>query len=157
VTHAHAAAPGRVGGVHLDPPTIGLLLGVAVIAFVLGRVTAPKRDTDLVSAQMTARQSAPLAADDIAALLAQGKKLQAIKIYRDRHPATSLKEAKEAVEAMQAGRSPSSPPAPSAPTHDVGAQAAALKAQGQLLPAVKLVRAKTGWGLKEAKDFVDRL
>ncbi len=36
-------------------------------------------------------------------------------------------------------------------------EARALKAGGRALRAVKLVRDRTGWGLKEAKDYVDRL
>ena len=32
-----------------------------------------------------------------------------------------------------------------------------LLAQGKKIQAIKLVRAQTGWGLKQAKDFVDSL
>ncbi len=37
------------------------------------------------------------------------------------------------------------------------AEARALKAQGNAIAAIKLVREATHWGLKEAKDYVDRL
>jgi ribosomal protein L7/L12 len=37
------------------------------------------------------------------------------------------------------------------------AEARALKAQGNAIGAIKLVREVTGWGLKEAKDHVDAL
>ncbi|MCB0908049.1 MAG: ribosomal protein L7/L12 [Nocardioidaceae bacterium] len=37
------------------------------------------------------------------------------------------------------------------------AEARALKAQGKAIAAIKLVREATHWGLKEAKDYVDRL
>lgn len=36
-------------------------------------------------------------------------------------------------------------------------RARALKAEGRPIEAIKMVRGATGWGLKEAKDFVDRL
>ncbi|GAB2702420.1 hypothetical protein [Nocardia thraciensis] len=36
-------------------------------------------------------------------LLTQGKKIQAIKVYRELYPATSLKAAKDAVEARERG------------------------------------------------------
>jgi large subunit ribosomal protein L7/L12 len=36
-------------------------------------------------------------------------------------------------------------------------EARALKSRGRVIPAVKLVREQTGWGLKEAKDYVDGL
>ncbi|WP_024802442.1 hypothetical protein [Nocardia sp. BMG51109] len=38
---------------------------------------------------------------EIEDLLARGKKIQAIKVYRELNPAVSLKEAKAAVEAME--------------------------------------------------------
>ncbi|HEX5335402.1 MAG TPA: ribosomal protein L7/L12 [Propionicimonas sp.] len=36
-------------------------------------------------------------------------------------------------------------------------EARVLKQAGKLIDAIKLVREATGWGLKESKDFVDRL
>ncbi|MEU8899447.1 hypothetical protein [Nocardia sp. NPDC048505] len=41
---------------------------------------------------------------EIDALLARGKKIQAIKAYRDLHPWASLVEAKDAVEARERNR-----------------------------------------------------
>ncbi|MCP2327275.1 ribosomal protein L7/L12 [Hamadaea flava] len=146
----------------LNPPAIALLIGVAIVAFILGRTTKSRRPDDLVSAQMAARVPGtprPSAnGDEVAALLAEGKKIQAIKLYREL-TGVGLKEAKDAVEAMAAGREPFAqvPFAGRPPAHDVAAQAAELKARGQIIPAIKLVREKTGLGLKEAKDFVDRL
>ncbi|MEV6966237.1 ribosomal protein L7/L12 [Hamadaea sp. NPDC051192] len=147
----------------LNPPAIALLIGVAIVAFILGRTTKSRRPDDLVSAQMAARVPGtprPSAdGDEVAALLAEGKKIQAIKLYREL-TGVGLKEAKDAVEAMAVGRAPvvaQSPPAGRPPIDDVAAEAAQLKARGLVIPAIKLVREKTGLGLKEAKDFVDRL
>ncbi|MEV0274131.1 ribosomal protein L7/L12 [Hamadaea sp. NPDC050747] len=148
----------------LDLPTIALLVGVAIVAFLLGRASKGRRPDDLVSDQLAARSPAPprSAADsheDLAALLARGQKIQAIKLYRER-TGVGLKEAKNAVEAMAAGRVPFAVRPPLAgrpPADEVAAQAADLKARGQIIQAIKLVREKTGLGLKEAKDFVDAL
>ncbi|MFJ1460148.1 hypothetical protein [Nocardia sp. N2S4-5] len=38
---------------------------------------------------------------EIDELLAQGKKIQAIKVYRDLHPELGLKQAKDAIEARE--------------------------------------------------------
>ncbi|WP_214410306.1 ribosomal protein L7/L12 [Sphaerisporangium fuscum] len=47
------------------------------------------------------------------------------------------------------------------PTHpipgDLQGQAHALAAQGRKIEAIKLVRQRTGFGLKQAKDYVDAL
>jgi ribosomal protein L7/L12 len=36
-------------------------------------------------------------------------------------------------------------------------EARILKQAGKLIDAIKVVREATGWGLKESKDFVDRM
>ena len=36
-------------------------------------------------------------------------------------------------------------------------QLKALVAQGQKIQAIEMVREQTGWGLKQAKDYVDAL
>jgi ribosomal protein L7/L12 len=43
------------------------------------------------------------------------------------------------------------------PSAELEQQAKALLAQGNKIEAIKLVREATGMGLKEAKDFVERL
>jgi len=63
------------------------------------------------------------------------------------------------VSALSAGGRAGVTGAPSAP---VSAQrweleARVLKQAGKLIDAIKVVREATGWGLKESKDFVDRL
>jgi ribosomal protein L7/L12 len=47
------------------------------------------------------------------------------------------------------------PPASAVPEWEV--EARTLKAQGKAIHAIKAVREATGWGLKEAKQYVDRL
>ncbi|MEV6965096.1 hypothetical protein AB0M47_08250 [Hamadaea sp. NPDC051192] len=80
---------------------------------------------------------------DITLLLAQRKKLQAVKVYLDHNPGVSLEAAKQAVEAIEA--QPWSP------------QASALKANGQAMQAAQLVHKHTSLSMREAKRFVDGL
>jgi ribosomal protein L7/L12 len=108
-----------------------------------------------------ARPGVPGDADgQVQALLAGGNKIGAIKLVRER-TGLGLKEAKDYVEALEAGRAP--PPIPvaeaAAPlaTGELDAQVQALLAGGNKIGAIKLVRERTGLGLKEAKDYVDQL
>jgi ribosomal protein L7/L12 len=94
--------------------------------------------------------------DDIKAETAAGNKIAAIKLYRDATGA-GLAEAKEAVELIAAGKPPKA--AGSEPQPDDAALqgiTAAISA-GSLIEAIRLYRAATGLGLKEAKDAVDAL
>jgi ribosomal protein L7/L12 len=57
---------------------------------------------------------------------------------------------------------PGQAPVAGAPSVPVAAQrweleARVLKQAGKLIDAIKVVRGATGWGLKESKDFVDRM
>ena len=92
-------------------------------------------------------------------LLAMGNKLEAIKLLRIATGA-GLKEAKDAVEALDRGLEAPAfdlPVAPPQPGPDLDAQIKLLLAQGAKLEAIKLFRAATGAGLKEAKDAVERI
>jgi ribosomal protein L7/L12 len=96
---------------------------------------------------------------EINALLAGGNKLEAIKRYRQL-TGVGLKEAKDYVDALPlSGAIPSLPLsaniAPTAPA-DL-AEVHRLADQGQKIEAIKRYRQLTGVGLKEAKDYVDRL
>jgi ribosomal protein L7/L12 len=90
-------------------------------------------------------------------LLAQGDKIEAIKLYRGA-TGSGLQEAKEALESMEWGESLAHPQSPvkTAPA-ELEAQLSALLAQGKKIDAVKLYRQATGLGLKESKDAVDLL
>lgn len=84
-------------------------------------------------------------------LLAEGRKIEAIRIYRER-TGMGLKEAKDAVEASQRG-DPSSPPA--GVDEPFRSKLVSLLDRGQKIQAIKLYRERTGSGLKEAKDAVE--
>jgi ribosomal protein L7/L12 len=98
--------------------------------------------------------------DEVANLLVQGGKMEAIKLMRDK-TGLPLAEAKAAVEAI--GREDAIvPPAPGLAATIQRAQQMSdevrrLAACGQKIEAIKLLREKSGLGLKEAKDLVDRL
>jgi ribosomal protein L7/L12 len=159
----------------LDP--LYLLLAVLIVAlpFVLTKLFSGKsRDTDeVLGAHAPAAATRPVAAPaleaandpmpleaQVKALIAQGKKLDAIRLVRESN-GLSLADAKDAVEAIgQHGR----------PTlGEMGmmstvrlAQALSeevqqLVARGEKIEAIKRIREQTGLGLKEAKELVDRL
>jgi ribosomal protein L7/L12 len=91
--------------------------------------------------------------DEVATLLEQGQKIEAIKQYRERR-GVGLKEAKDAVEAIQRGQA-----APSGPQgdRDLEDEVVSFLEQGQKIEAIKRYRERTGVGLKEAKDAIERM
>jgi ribosomal protein L7/L12 len=96
---------------------------------------------------------------EVSALLASGNKIAAIKRLREL-TGLGLKEAKDYVEGMAAtGALPAYPPAYIQQPAGVGdlAEVHALAQQGRKIEAIKRYRQLTGVGLKEAKDYVDRL
>ncbi len=97
--------------------------------------------------------------EELRELLAAGNKMQAIKRYRE-ETGSGLKEAKEAVEALTAGGevvgSSSSAKVP-VDDPELIDEVKDLIGQGNPLLAVKLVRERTGLGLKESKELVDQI
>jgi len=90
---------------------------------------------------------------ELRALLAEGRKIEAIKRYREETGA-GLAAAKEAVEAVERGE----PMAPTQPEDlTLETDVVSLLEQGRKIDAIKLYRERTGTGLKEAKDAVDAI
>ena len=88
---------------------------------------------------------------ELLALLAEGRKIEAIKHYRDVTGA-GLAAAKETVEALERGEPlPTEEPADSAFENEI----VLLLQGGKKIGAIKLYRERTGVGLKEAKDAVE--
>jgi kynurenine formamidase/ribosomal protein L7/L12 len=89
--------------------------------------------------------------NEIVLLLQGGKKIGAIKLYRER-TGVGLKEAKDAVEALERGESlPTREPVDSS----MEAEIVRLLEAGKKIEAIKVYRERTGVGLKEAKDAVE--
>jgi ribosomal protein L7/L12 len=106
---------------------------------------------------LTLSIDSPPAADlqEVHRLTLHGQKIQAIKLYREL-TGVGLKEAKDYVDALESGGQPvAADPAPTR-SGDL-AEVHALARQGQKIQAIKLYRELTGAGLKDAKDYIDRL
>ena len=91
----------------------------------------------------------------VRAALADGLKIEAIKLYREASGA-GLAEAKKFVEDLEAGRTPGTSPGRVGSNDDIDQIQAAVFA-GEKIKAIKLYRGSTGEGLKESKDFIDAL
>ncbi|MER2563809.1 MAG: ribosomal protein L7/L12 [Myxococcaceae bacterium] len=108
---------------------------------------------------VTQTPSAPNAS--VQDLLREGKKLEAIKLYREQS-GLGLKEAKDAVEAMELGGSSAPPPLVSKRTitSEMAVDDAELRGHvtgGRIIEAIKRYRELTGLGLKESKDAIESL
>jgi large subunit ribosomal protein L7/L12 len=87
----------------------------------------------------------------VLALVRAGRKIEAIKLYRDMTGA-GLKEAKDAVESLERGGAVS---APSDRSSADDLELLELLRAGQTIRAIKLYREKTGVGLADAKQAVE--
>jgi ribosomal protein L7/L12 len=153
----------------MDP--IYLLLAAVLVAlpFVLTKLFGGKsRDTDKVMGAYApgASPAADTRTEDVPievrvkALIAQGKKIEAIKLMRESNN-LSLAAAKDSVEAIeQHGRATLGEMGMMSTVRlaqELSNDVQHLVAQGQKIEAIKRIREQTGLGLKEAKEIVDRL
>lgn len=90
----------------------------------------------------------------VRALLAEGRKIEAVKLYKD-ETGSSLLEAKNQVEAWEAAVE--SLPAHELTTGDGEAEILRLLGEGRKIEAIQLYRQNLGVGLKEAKQAVEAL
>ncbi|HEX4145257.1 MAG TPA: ribosomal protein L7/L12 [Pirellulales bacterium] len=91
--------------------------------------------------------------DEIRRLLAEGRKIDAIKLYRQ-ETGLGLTEAKDWIERLERGEADFVDRPASA---ELERQVLELIRAGQKLAAIKLYREGTSLGLKEAKDAVEAL
>jgi ribosomal protein L7/L12 len=93
---------------------------------------------------------------EISDLIASNRKIEAIKRLRDATGA-GLVEAKERVDAWDVAAPAAPAPEPSAVLDDLAVEARRVRDSSGAIHAIKLVRERTGWGLADAKAYVDRL
>ena len=94
------------------------------------------------------------------AAIARGERLLAIKLVHGANPGMDLRGAMEAVDAQASGQhdfalGQATLPMGAAAGNDLPEEAIAALSRGQVVEAVKIVREKTGLGLKDSKDLVD--
>jgi ribosomal protein L7/L12 len=99
---------------------------------------------------------APALEEQVRRLVDQGRKIEAIKLYRE-VTGTGLKEAKEAVEMLERGGPMLVLPPTPLPPDNWQAQVAEQLRLGRKIEAIKLYREATGVGLKEAKEAVEAM
>jgi ribosomal protein L7/L12 len=93
-------------------------------------------------------------AGEIGGHLAAGRKIEAVKVYRQATGA-SLSAAKRAVEELDRGQRAAGILA--ACSADVEGELVRLLRDGQKIAAIKLLRERTGVGLKQSKETVEAL
>ena len=162
----------RRGPYHGRVETWWILLIAAVIALVIVLAwSARKRRSYVDPTQVTIDASL---AGKVTGLYQQGKKVEAVKLLREQ-TGLSLADAVTIVEkiasrsksgsnsgsktAVKRERPPRTDTAPStAPVDlDTELEVRSLVADGDKITAITLVRARTGWDLSAAKDYVESL
>jgi ribosomal protein L7/L12 len=145
-------------------PTLILVIVVTIGALV-GVLMLRRRRNENVDVEHQAPPRRPLRTPgaihelnpEVVLQLAAQNKIEAIRLVRER-TGMGLKEAKDYVEALSSDRPVSLPPSPATTEFsDLDSEVRQLVSQGNLIEAIRLVRERTGMGLKEAKDYVDRL
>ncbi len=92
-------------------------------------------------------------AEIVLSLTQEGKKVTAVKTVRQQ-TGWSLREAKTYVDRLVSDRPYAHPHV--SETEITKSVRAMLRSRGKIA-AIKLLRKEKGWGLKQAKDFVDQL
>ncbi|NRQ50778.1 ribosomal protein L7/L12 [Aeromicrobium stalagmiti] len=151
-----------------------VLVVLVVVAFVLSRTMRTTPTTGVARPATSVRLDAETIRS-ISDLIAQDKKIQAIKVLRTATGLT-LKESKDWVESWDPAAAAAGPPdarasAPPATSgtdlsgtdlsgaglDDLAIEARAIARTSGAITAIKHVREQTGWGLAEAKAYVDAL
>lgn len=130
------------------------------------RKTDDQRDLEALNNKISElSQVAPMSLEEtvpeVMKLLSQDKKIQAIKYVKD-NTGVGLKEAKDWVEKYEASVVAVSPEIDATPVEAyvpdaITEQARKLLSEGRKMEAVKLVKYNSNLGLKECKDYVEKL
>jgi len=129
---------------------IALGVGIALVVFV--SVLALRRREPPPPVREISRDGLARARE----LLSDGKLVMAVKLIRA-ETGLGLKDAKEYADSLADGGAPSVRRPVDGVSDATLAQAREFVAARKPILAVKVVRAETGWSLKDAKEFVDRL
>lgn len=144
---------------------VGVVIVVIAAIFLFG---GSRGDTKLVFGLSTGKADEPPPASgsndltlEVQSLLVQGRKMEAIKLLKERS-GIPLEAAKTAVEAIEKlGTLGTATLSITTNTTTLSQQDTAeiqrLIRQGEKIAAIKLIRDRTGLGLKEAKDVADQL
>jgi len=140
---------------------IVVLVVVIILLFLLSRAARPLSGPS--PAAPTVRPSIdPATSQQIGELIVRGRKIEAIKVLRDA-TGLGLKDSKDWVEHWDGGTpaaqtAPAAQPAGTRSADEILAiEARAVRDASGPIAAIKHVRQRTGWGLAEAKAYVDRL
>lgn len=106
------------------------------------------------SAETDAAEASDYLEEALHALLRNGQKIEAVKLYRER-TGVGLAEAKEAVEALLRGEEITPPVRQTSEPSEQ--DVLELLRAGKKIDAIKLYREQTGSGLAEAKQAVEQL
>lgn len=143
----------------LDHPLV--IAGLVVLLIVVLVLASQRRRTQIITVGPPARTTAApaLATDaELRRLLAANQKIAAIKRVREL-TGMGLQEAKAFIEALEGVASHATSTGAASPLQstDLAAEARRVLQQEGKLTAIKRVRTLSGMGLKEAKEFVERL
>ena len=141
---------------------------ILVLPIILTKLLSGRRSRDTARIGHAAPADKPAAEPrrhdalrmEVTSLLAQGGKMEAIKLMRDKK-GMGLAEAKAAVETI--GREEAIvAPAPGLVAtiqraQQMSEEVRRLATTGRKVEAIRMLREKSGIGLREAKDLVDRL
>ena len=144
----------------MDSTLALVIIAVVILGVIMWIVNRRRRESALD--QMRARTIADPAPDTItqvSALMAQGKKIEAISVLREA-TGMGLADAKAAMETLDAGvaldgLATSSPPPAELPP-ELAATVRGLLQRGDKIGAIKFVRERMKLDLKDSKDLVDR-
>lgn len=90
-------------------------------------------------------------------LLRQGRKLEAVKLFREL-TGVDLRQAEQEIEYISAGLTGEPTPEPVAPAEvEVPEEVRRLALEGKKIDAIRVLRHQTGLGLKEAKEQVESI
>jgi ribosomal protein L7/L12 len=140
----------------MQPEWIIAIASVLIVIFV-GIVQGRKQSRLMLSSERYTELNSLLVNEQaIRDQLFSGNKIRAIKLYREQ-TGVGLKEAKHAVEMMEREGGMHAVASDPVQTYEKDDAIEHMLIAGQKINAIKYYRQRTGVGLKEAKDAIDRM